>query len=102
MTTYYMTAYYTLIATVGLVFNPLILVSVHKYKTLRKKQYTILVSLAVCDLLKVVVIVNMIVYSLLENTQKLCESTSTLGTTLLFINTFHLAGESSKQRFYSR
>ena len=93
MSAYYMTAYYTLIATIGLVFNTLILVSVHKYKTLRKKQYTILVSLAVCDLLKVVVIINMIVYSLVENTEKLCEYTSTLGTTLLFINTLHLAGK---------
>ena len=66
---------------------------IHRYKTLRKKQYTILVSLAVCDLLKVVVIVSMIVYSLVENTQQLCEGTSTLGTTLLFINTLHLAGK---------
>lgn len=95
----FIVAYYTLIATIGLICNSLVLISVLKYKFLRKKQYTILVSLAVCDLLKVVVMINMIIYTLKENSENLCEKTSALGITLLFSSTFHLAAESINRCF---
>lgn len=92
-------ASYIVIAFIGLLCNILVLFSVKKYKTLRKKQYTILVSLAVCDLFKVVVIVNIVICHFVEDTNQLCERTSALGTSLLFINTFHLAAESINRVF---
>ena len=91
--------YYIVIAVVGLICNSLVLFSVMRHKTLRKKQYKILISSVVCDLLKVVVIINIIIYSLMGDASNLCEITSVLGTTLFFSSTFHLAIESVNRCF---
>ena len=82
------------IALLGLLANGLILMSVLKYKVLRKRTYAFLVSLAVCDLLKIAVIVNIIIYSLLEKDGISCTLTSLFGVTLSCATTFHLAAES--------
>ena len=83
-----------LIAIAGTICNGLIMISVIKYRILRKKSYTVVVSLAMCDMFKVVVILNLMIYSLIDDLYDVCVATSTLGVTLLCVTTFHLAAES--------
>ncbi|XP_057290555.1 5-hydroxytryptamine receptor 1F-like [Hydractinia symbiolongicarpus] len=85
---------FSTIALAGIVCNVSILVSVIKYRILRKKPYSILVSLAVCDLFKVVVLVNLAIYSANDDLFNICAGTSTLGMALICTTTFHLAAES--------
>ena len=83
------------IALLGIIANGSILLSILKYKTLRKNSYAFLVSLALCDTLKVIVVLNIIVYLEVGAYKKLaCMETSLLGFTLLCCTTFHLAAES--------
>lgn len=83
------------ITVLGIVANGSILVSILKYKILRKNNYAFLVSLALCDTLKIIVVLNMIVYLEVEAYHKMaCMETSLLGFTLLCCTTFHLAAES--------
>lgn len=86
--------FFSIIAALGMIFNSLILYSVIKYKTLRKKSYVILVSLAVCDLLKVIILVNIVVYVSTEVSHNFCISTTAFGLTLICTTTLHLAFES--------
>ena len=85
---------FSIIAALGFVSNILILYSIVKYRTLRKKTYFLLVSLAFCDLLKAVVLVNLVIYKSLRTSFASCIGTSTLGLTLVCITTTHLAAES--------
>lgn len=87
-------ACYAFIGIFGLLCNSFVLIAILKYKALRKKQYVFLVSLVICDLLKVVVIVSIIITTLSGNAVFLREKTSIMGATLLFSSTFHLAAES--------
>ena len=83
-----------ILAVVGLISNGLILTSVIKYKILRKKPYVVVVSLATCDLFKVAVLVNILIYSSNDDLYDVCVASSALGMTLLCVTTFHLAAES--------
>jgi len=84
-----------IIALFGILANGLILISIIKYKILRKHTYSYLVSLAVCDSLKIIVIVNIIVYGEVDSYQdSVCIETGILGFTLMCCTTFHLAAES--------
>ena len=83
------------IALLGIIANGFILLSILKYKILRKNSYAFLVSLALCDTLKVIVLLNIVVYLEVDGYKKMaCMETSLLGFTLLCCTTFHLAAES--------
>lgn len=82
------------IAIFGIIANGLILLSVIKYKVLRKKTYAFLLSLALCDTIKIAVIINIIIYTSLDRLGLSCARTSIFGITLSCVTTFHLAAES--------
>ena len=82
------------IAVLGIIANGCILLSIVKYKILRKNTYAFLVSLAICDSLKVLVIINIIIYNEVEKYSELgCMEISLIGFTLLCCTTLHLAAE---------
>ena len=85
---------FAVIALAGIICNGMTLISVFKYRILRKKSYTVVVSLATCDLFKVAVVVNILIYSAVKDLNNICTSTSALGMTLECVTTFHLAAES--------
>ena len=83
----------SLIALLGIFCNGSILVSVIRYRVLRKKHYALLVSLAVCDTLKIFVIISLIINFAIKDF-KFCVVTSSFGMLLMFVTTLHLAAES--------
>ncbi|XP_065647751.1 alpha-1A adrenergic receptor isoform X2 [Hydra vulgaris] len=89
----YLYVFLSLVAILGVFCNGSILVSVIRYRILRKKHYALLVSLAVCDTLKILVIFCVIINFAIKDF-KFCVITSCFGMLLIFVTTFHLAAES--------
>ena len=80
-----------------LILNGLILVSVVRHKTLRKKAYFLMISLSILDLLKVTVYILYVANGFLKHSQikiNLCLASSSLGIALLCCTTLHLMMES--------
>ena len=81
----------------SLVFNGLILISVLKYRILKKKAYFLMISLSVCDIFKVLVYIPYAIGGFLQrgrSKMNFCLVSSSIGVTLLFCTTMHLMMES--------
>ena len=80
-----------------LLLNGLVLLSVVRYRILRKRVYFLMISLSVCDILKVCVYIPYAAGALLRRGQtkrNFCLATSSLGIALLCCTTLHLMMES--------